>query len=82
MTYTKEVLEKNIYLYSNLLEDPTLLIKEIEDLDKKLSNSDAMTKWKHWASSDEKRVYGKTKTMHHPDMTIDNENNNEVYKIF
>jgi hypothetical protein len=54
-----EALEKNIYYYKNVIDEPYPFIREIEDLDLYKEESGYLSKWLKWtASTNEKINYG------------------------
>lgn len=79
----KNVLEENIYLYSNLLKDPKGLIDSIEELDIEVPEGHAMTKWKDWSSSiNSEKMFGKTKDFFFTGFMPSSEIDKKIYLVF
>lgn len=57
----KEVLHPKIHYYKNVIEDPYVFIKELEESDLMDSYLPQIDSWQEWSSSDKKRIYGKQK---------------------
>jgi len=55
---SKEILEKNIYYYKNIIPYPNSLIKEIEFMDALQSEGTQISKWKKWIASNSETDYG------------------------
>lgn len=59
----KEILEKNIYYYKNVIPDPKKFIEIIESTENE-DYGNALTKWKEWTTcSGEMYTYGSQKTI-------------------
>jgi predicted 2-oxoglutarate/Fe(II)-dependent dioxygenase YbiX len=58
---TKNILEKNIYYYENVIEDPDRLIKDIERIDGALTEETGISKWSDWSAYQSDYLFGKQK---------------------
>jgi hypothetical protein len=58
----RSILEKNIYLYEDVLENPLQLIKDIELLDS-LDEESSISKWKDWTAYKSEYSFGSQKTI-------------------
>jgi len=56
----RSILEKNIYLYEDVLENPAQLIKDIELLDS-LDEESSISKWKEWIAYQSDYAFGSQK---------------------
>lgn len=57
-----DILDKNIYYYKGVIQNPYNFIKYIEDIDEKLSDKTYISPWQDWvASGDSNYIFGKQK---------------------
>lgn len=56
-----EIFADEIFYFKNVLEDPYSLLQDIEDTDKVLTASDALSKWYQWQSSNDDYIFGEKK---------------------
>jgi len=55
----REILEKNIFYYKNIIDRPDFIIKKLEDPDTLAGQYSPISQWKPWMSSDNAMLYGK-----------------------
>lgn len=58
---TKNILEKNVYYYENVIQDPLKLVEDIEKIDHLLTDKTGISKWFKWAAYQSTYVFGKQK---------------------
>jgi hypothetical protein len=77
-----EKVEKYIYYYKNIVENPDQLIKGIENTDEFCNNNTNISKWDTWtASTDKNLIFGKTKSCFFSPKKLENDNDFEIFKI-
>lgn len=57
----RNILEKYVYYYENVIENPKRLIEQIEDIDHLLSDETGVSKWIDWKASNSGYAFGKQK---------------------
>ena len=57
----RNILEKYVYYYENVIENPKRLIEQIEDIDHLLSDETGVSKWVDWKASNSGYAFGKQK---------------------
>lgn len=61
---TLEIFADEIFYFKGVIQDPYLLLRDIEDTEETLLSTDAITKWYEWQSSSNEYVFGQKKDMH------------------
>lgn len=75
-------LEKNIFYYKNILDDPKKFLKLIEDTDQICEQYKNLSKWENWsASTDKDQKYGLSKNGRFSKLFFQNEKDFDLYKI-
>jgi len=57
----KNILEKNIYYYENVIKDPDKLINDIEKIDHLSTEETGISKWSDWTAYQSSYLFGKQK---------------------
>jgi predicted 2-oxoglutarate/Fe(II)-dependent dioxygenase YbiX len=57
----KNILEKNVHYYQNVIQDPEKLINDIEKIDHLLTEETGISKWSDWTAYQSTYAFGKQK---------------------
>ena len=57
----KNILEKNVYYYENVIENPAKLVDDIERIDHLLTSETGISKWSDWTAYQSTYAFGKQK---------------------
>lgn len=57
----KNILEKNVYYYENVIQDPAKLLDDIEKIDHVLTQDTGISKWSDWTAYQSTYAFGKQK---------------------
>lgn len=77
----KNILEKNVYYYENVIKNPAKLIDDIERIDHMLTEETGISKWSDWVAYQSDYVFGKQKMIREDFFNNDHEAYNECRDI-
>lgn len=77
----KTILEKNIFYYENVIENPDILLNKIEETDHLLTEQTGISKWMDWTAYQSDYAFGKQKMIREHFFNINHEAYNECRNI-